>query len=457
VDVVSPALLALETQDLAASSRVLRHWVAAPLEASATRLAKALEGCAAMAGSDPGGVAWAASYDRAARTALSATADAINAVDKLAAMFAQTARNYEAADAASTASDRRLIDAAVESLPSVGPSFWLSSCTPSAAGGSGGGPPGWSLIEHLVGHVWPDGHQDRLRAAAQAWATSADTLQRGADDVTGAPQLAISDRLPEAEDMWAVCHGVAGHVYDLASVHRALAAACEQLAGHIDDAHATIEHELAGLVEWSVGIEVTGALVSVFTLGIAEGPTQVAETARIAASANRVAAWIERFIALARTCAHSVAELVERAGAVSARLRVVLEARLSAAAVTTVGRLRQFSRWPEPRALGRLTDDDPHIALRCIDQPKRFDPMALEGMTMDDVRVGIPRSWDREPSKTGGGTVFRDPANRGRYVRLMPGYAKGIRSARISEGPYAVVAQNGVKVKIALAGNPTLR
>jgi hypothetical protein len=90
---MSAALIALETQDFVAASRLLRLWVGEPLEASTDSLSRALEGCAAMAGSDPGGTAWAASYDPAARTALNAAGDAINAVDKLAAMFAQTARN----------------------------------------------------------------------------------------------------------------------------------------------------------------------------------------------------------------------------------------------------------------------------------------------------------------------------------------------------------------------------
>jgi hypothetical protein len=38
----------------------------------------------------------------------------------------------------------------------------------------------------------------------------------------------------------------------------------------------------------------------------------------------------------------------------------------------------------------------------------------------------------------------------------MPGYAEGSRPDPLTTGPYVVVSQNGVTVKIPLAGNPTL-
>jgi len=88
---MSAPLIELETQDFTAASRMLRLWVAGPVGRSTNRLFNTLEGCAAMAGSDPGGSAWAQSYDRAALAAMTAAQDVVNGVDKLAAMFAQTA------------------------------------------------------------------------------------------------------------------------------------------------------------------------------------------------------------------------------------------------------------------------------------------------------------------------------------------------------------------------------
>jgi hypothetical protein len=354
VGAVSPALIALETQDIAAASRMLGLWVADPLELSTNALFTTLGGCAAMAGTDPAGTAWAESYDRAAAAGLTAAQDVVQAVNKLAAMFAQTARNYAAADEASTASTRRLIDAAVATLPRIG-DYFLPACTPpSAAGGSSGGPHGWGLVEHLVGYVWPNGHQDRLRTAARAWRTSSDALRHGADDAISASQLAISDRLPESEDMWTVCRAMSGQLSALADVHRSIADSCDALATQLDEVHSAIEGELISLIEWTIGIEVGGGLLSIVTLGLAEGPTQAVEAARIAKTAQRVAELIEKFIALARTTAQSVAAVAERAGQVSVRLRAVLDARLSEAAVTVVGRIRTVRATGDLGAIGRI-------------------------------------------------------------------------------------------------------
>jgi hypothetical protein len=355
VVVVSAALVVLETQDLAAASRMLRLWVAEPVESRLTALSRELDGCAGMAGSDPGGVAWAASYDRAATVALQAGADLAGAVDRLAQMFAQTARNYEAADAASTADERRLVDSAVSSLPRFGHPFGLPVCVPpSAAGGSGGGPPGWGLISGAIGHVWPNGHQDRLRGAAAAWAASAETLQRAGDDTVSAAQLAISDGLPEAPDMWTVCNSLADQLRRLAHVHRSLGTACEALAQHLDEVHAAVEGELESLLEWTGGIQAVGGLFSVLTLGIGEGPTQAVEAARIGATASRVAQLIERFSGLVRALAQSTAPIADRAMEVSARARVFLDAKLAEAAVTTVQRYRTVRLSGDTGALGRL-------------------------------------------------------------------------------------------------------
>jgi len=51
----------------------------------------------------------------------------------------------------------------------------------------------------------------------------------------------------------------------------------------------------------------------------------------------------------------------------------------------------------------------------------------------------------------------RVPGNAGRQIRIMPGYPDGSRVDPVTLGPYAVVSQNGVVVKIPLLGNPTLQ
>jgi hypothetical protein len=73
-----------------------------------------------------------------------------------------------------------------------------------------------------------------------------------------------------------------------------------------------------------------------------------------------------------------------------------------------------------------------------------------------DPFARIPSDWDVRPSKRGGGTVYSDPENRGRQIRIMPGYPPGSRPDPLAWGPYVEVSQNGVTTKVPLAGNPTL-
>jgi Colicin D len=389
---VTAPVIELETEDLVAAARRLRLWVAEPLEHATTALAGALGGCGAMAGSDPGGLAWAAAYDHAAAPSLAAAQDVVNAVDRLAARLAQTARNYEEADSASTPDGRRAAAAAVATLPCI-ESYFLPTCAPpSAAGGSGAAPHGWGLVSHLVGYMWPNGHQDRLRAAAAAWRASASALSHGADGVVDAAGQAIADGLPEAPDIWVVCDAMGSHLRSVAAVHRGLADACDELAGHIDAAHSAVVGELESLLEWTAAIQVGGGLLSAVTLGAAEVPTQAVQASRIAATAVRVAAVIERFVGLAQALARTVAALVERAETVGARLRAVIAVRLTEASVAAVGRVRLVRALGggEIGALGRL----PNLALRelrtsSLQLERKFKHAAAFGVTLSRGSAGF--------------------------------------------------------------------
>jgi hypothetical protein len=385
-------LIALETQDFVAASRMLRLWVAAPLQAATSTLLNALADKGGMAGSDQGGLAWATTYDRAAQAAVAASVDAVNSVDKLAAMFAQTARNYAAADQASTADSRRLADDALATLPRDAQLYFAPMClTGSAAGASRGGPPGWHLVEHLVGYVWPNGHQGRLRAAAAAWRSSSVAVEHAAGNVLSAAQLAISDHLPEADDIWRVCDGLSSRLRSLAEVHQSIGASCEELAAHLDAVHSAVEGELISLIEWTAGIEAAGGVLSVVSFGLAEAPTQVVEGARVASAAARIAGAIERFIELSRLAAARIASAADRAAQVSARLRAVLDAKLTEAAVSAVGRFRTLRWADDTRAFGRLLAraELPPLQLSLAKLERKFKHAAAFGVIEARGRPGF--------------------------------------------------------------------
>jgi Colicin D len=351
---VTAALIQLETEDLAAASRSLYTDVADPCTSAASQLISRLQECGGMAGDDPAGRDWATAYDRAAAATLSAAENAINACYRVSSMFAQTARNYEAADSASTAGVRQAIAAATSALPDEC-AIGLPTDLASAAGGSGGRPTGWGLIDDAVGYVWPNGHQDRLHRAASAWRSCGDSLWSLSEYAAVAAVPAMGHHLPEFDDMTTVCNGLYMHLREVAHAQFALADACDELAHHLDVVHSAVEHELVSLIEWSAAIQATGFVASVFSFGTAEAPTQAVEAGRIAKTAARVGHLIEKFTAMARTVAQSIGAVAERAEAVAARLRLVLNAKVTAAAVTVAGRLRTVRATGELGALGRLS------------------------------------------------------------------------------------------------------
>lgn len=356
-------LIALETEDFARAARSVYSDVADPLTAAMARITARLDDCAAMAGTDPGGRHWAGAYDRSAAATLMATQDVLNGCYRLSALFAQTARNYEAAELASTAGGRHSGAAVTIQLPDETVVSLVTSL-PTAAAGAAPPPGAWGLIANLVGRVWPNGHQDRLRAAARAWRSSGDDLWLRSEYVAVAVVPALGDHLPELPDMSTVCDAMYMHLRDVAAAHRALADACAQLAGHLDEMHAAVENELISLVEWTAGVEFTGALLSVVTLGAAEAPTQAVEGARIARTAARVGAIIDRFVALAGTAAATAGAVLDRVAVVSARVRALLNVQLSAATVTWAERLRTVHISGELGAIGRLSGDaEPEVRL----------------------------------------------------------------------------------------------
>lgn len=90
-----------------------------------------------------------------------------------------------------------------------------------------------------------------------------------------------------------------------------------------------------------------------------------------------------------------------------------------------------------------------------IGGPNELDPHSLRGVDTEELRACIPKDWDVTRSRRGNGVVYEDPIHKGRQIRIMPGYPPGSRPDAMTTGPYAVVAQNGDRVKIPLAGNPT--
>lgn len=316
-----------------AASKVLGKIVVDQLTHAVVGSQQSLADTGGMAGSDPGGTAWAGAYDPAAAATAEAMTDMTKACFTLAGMLEQTGFNHAVANSASdpTGATSTPADTTKYEAPST---IGSESDPPSAKGGSGHPPKGWGLVEHLVGYVWPNGDQGKLRKAAQAWTTTADTLTGGAYAIPEALASIRAQKSPEVDDAATVCEAMMGHIQDCASACRELSAACTELADHIDKAHKEIEHELVVLLEWTIAIEAAGAVASFFSFGAAEIPTQAAEAGRIAATAGRIAAIISKLIEFGGTVAARISGLLSRIGELAARCKKIIALEKRAAETT---------------------------------------------------------------------------------------------------------------------------
>lgn len=443
-----------------AASKVFGDKVYSQLLKAGGDLEGGLAGSGAMAGSDPAGMRWAASYDEAGRGVHAVLIDLETACLKLAVMLQQTGFNHGMAESASDPS---------KSAPTpADPAVYLPGKRavpelPSAQGGSTNPPAGWWLIEHTVGYLWPNGHPDQLRAAATAWSTCAEAVLGASYYVPEAVQGILDQQSPEVQAAFTVCNSMSEHVEDTAAACREVAKACSDFADGIERAHHDVEHELIVLLEWTAAIEAGGLIVGFFTAGIGEGAAQAAEAARITATAGRVAKILQALIDLAGTLARAITNLFTTIAKVAQRLLRIERAEVSQATVQTAAKVPEIAETAEAAAAEasaaeRLETVGAQIqkVKGTVANPKEFNPSALEGMNSKELENAIPSNWVRESSKSGDGMVFRDPENPGRQIRIMPGYTAGNRPDALTHGPYAVVSQNGTTVKIPLEGNPTL-
>jgi hypothetical protein len=269
-------LLDVRPSGYADAARVLGDTVAECTRLAWVGLQAALDGSSGMAGSDDVGTSWGTAYDVAARRAAEATEGVCLAWYQVAALLEQTGLNYDAADLSSIPG----------SAAYAGPTKWAgASVTLSAVASSVGGgvpaPAGWSLLQHAIGRLWPNGHQDLLRSAADAWERAGDQLDALTPDIGRAATELMLQRAPEVEDAFTVVDGMTQRVTDLASSYRRIGASCRAYAEHIDAAHHSIIEEIKSFVEWTVGIEAAGGLFAVFSLGLSELAAQAGLAAEI--------------------------------------------------------------------------------------------------------------------------------------------------------------------------------
>jgi hypothetical protein len=405
-------------------------------------LLEELAACAAMAGADPAGRSWAAAYDDAAALTLGVTADVVNGCYQLAALLQQTGFNYGRAESWST-------PGSVERLPDR---VSYAGCTialgrpPSAAGGTSPVPSSWWLIEDVVGLVWPGGHQDRLRAAASAWTAGAVAIGDATLFVQDALECIAAQVTPEVDDAITACRAMDTHLWELVAAYRALAGACSEFAGYLDQAHSDVEHELLGLIEWTAGIQIAGGVLAFFTAGLSEIPAQLAQAERIAATAAKVRRIVAHLGELASVLAETMSAATARAVQISRNLKTLLGTRISIATAEQVGALPATGKTAEQIAVAGLTRAE-QASARIDRVLSRLRP----GRRKPNLEVDTPADLDKVWAELSVGGKPINSGFPGIHLELPDGTTLGYRASSRSGGPtIEVTTTSRIVVKVHL-------
>ncbi|WP_374457350.1 hypothetical protein [Nocardioides sp.] len=398
-----------------------------------------LAGLGGMAGNDASSADFARSYDVAAREAVASLAGLTHSFIGLGRLLSATGANHEAAEASAAGrvaayTGSSLADTFVRVAPTTPPTS-LGAQEPSL-----GAVDRW-ILDQVEGFVWPGADVGLLREAAHAWTRTAASVATLADHLDVARDLLEHQRSPEIPTGLACLADVRSMVTDTAAELFALGSACEDHAAAVEEVHARTRALLSEVAQ----MVVEGAAISVVAAGLTGG---LGGTAAAAAAAARIRAQAPRFHALLVALRTTVASG-------SARLRSArdslqgLRARLDRYAKVAVrderGTMRNPGGWWGPRYTR---------VRRTIDDPELFDPEDLRGMDPAELRRMLEH-WDVAPVRSGDGLRYELPQFKGRQIRIMDGYP-GNRPDQLTHGPYVVVSQNGVPVKVPLEGNPTL-
>ena len=288
-----------------------------------------------MAGHDTGGAAWSAQYDQAAQPLVQAGCDLGEAMGQSANLLNASLKNHDGADygARLDTPPQYQVDG---SDGDPDPNHWTETLSPaqlpSSAGGVGGEPGWWHWIaSHLEGLFWPDADTGKLRAIGQAWTTAGDAVGGWAPVVDSAKFEIQLEKSPEIADAVGALAELSTHTTDLADAYRQIGTACNDYAKHVDEHHSMIEDELVSFIEWTAGIEIVGGIISVFTLGAAEAPTQAVEGAEVANAASKVVRILKALVELAKTVAETIGSILTKVTKILGDLKKFLNAKAIAA------------------------------------------------------------------------------------------------------------------------------
>lgn len=223
-----------------------------------------------------------------------------------------------------------------------------------------------------------------------------------------------------------------------------LADTCDEYAAAVEEARARTRALLTEIGQMIVEEVALTMIVAGVTGGLGGGAKVTAALARIRAQAPRFHALLASVRAIVAIAVSRLRVAEDRL----ARARAGLDRFVRAPVRVERGDAAHPVGWDATRR-ARLEKISSTIA-----DPRLFDPEDLRGMSAADLH-SLLRDWPSSSSAHGRGVRFADPDHYARQLRIMEGYGD-TRPDTLTSGPYAVVSQNGTKVKIPLEGNPSL-
>lgn len=242
-----------------------------------------------MAGGDQCGAKWAEGYDKAAPQLLDAANQLADGFAKAANLTNTSLSNHDAADGGSTIDENPYISAPPEDS---NPDHYTESVyftIPSATGGGTDEPSWWHwLVSHLEGWLWPSADTGEMRSVGAAWRTCGQSIQAAGSYATSAAASLGVEQSPEIALATKSLNALNDHCNEIGSAMIDLGNACDDYAQLVDDMHEQAHDELVSFLEWTAGIEIAGGILSLFTFGGAEAPTQAVEGAEVANAASKI-------------------------------------------------------------------------------------------------------------------------------------------------------------------------
>jgi hypothetical protein len=303
-------------------------------------LASVLKSSAGMAGTDTGAHAWAVQYDPLATGLMDAATAVVQGASQCYDLLYATGVNHLNADGQSAINDETVL-----AMPPMGAPNFNKPAVPSAEGGHGDVPEWWHTVAAYVqGELWPNGHQDKLRAAADAWTTAGRDLRAAAQLVNGGPSSMgaiaplMGQKSPEFPNLIKNCTMVRDHMGGVADHCDDAAKTCSSYAQAIDDAHSKIIHEMVVLGATVAVTEIVAAILVPLTAGISEAVSKVVDVSRLAATGARIATIIREFRLAAELSGLPAVSAAGAAARSISELGPLLAARPTIFAAETAGR-----------------------------------------------------------------------------------------------------------------------